>query len=417
MAEIAKVKAGSEINNTTDIYNEYACGIIFDISKRNSPFEDYRVALNYFGDGQVQEIGATTNLKEYGIEKDGILSGIPFYHLNLYQQILKHSASKQPIYVMFADLTDMSGIDKMLAKSAFRIFQIGIWTEKNLNSELIQKYKSTLLSFTTKTVFNGIKYTTPISVILSANYAQYNSFKELPNLLNDDIPGLSVILSQAATAEVHAIQSKTINHTPVGCIGAILGVLANCPAETSIADNSKFGLGQFIPEIELGIGNNGTPIDYEKDSENLIDYYRNIIASKGYIFLIDKDGDPGESYFCNDQTLSTKDYNTISRCRITNKVYRITRRVLTNYINSTVHLGNLKSTDITLIQNAIYSGVRKYMGESSNASGYSQIQQINADIDYNESILKSRQLKIDITITPADSSKDIIMSETINTNK
>lgn len=418
MAEISRINMGGAYENVSavNMFNEHACGIIFDISSHPEVFATHSKARNLFYN-MVTEVKVDGNLEiDYGIDKQ-LMNGIPYYHLNMYKQIQKDNNSSQPIYVMFADLTDLTPLDRMGKLTHHQLFQIGIWTEQSLSEQLLDMFKDKILSYTNRAAdIDKSENSTPFNVLLSCNYAVEKSHRTLPDLASYDIPALTVLLSQENSEEVHTIQGKTANKTPVGCIGLALGTLAISDAEFSIADNSKFDLSKYIPKIELGMGKNNTPIDNELQDDNLIHYFRNQLAKKGYVFVIDKD-DLSGNYFCNDQTLGHGDYNSLSRCRVCCKVNRIVFRVMLKYVNKGFHLqGPQKTADIAYLQNDIYTAVRSYMGESSGGTGYAQIGGLLVNVDFDSSLLKNHKLKVEVIITQVKDSKQMNVSATTNVN-
>ena len=113
-------------------------GIIFDIGTRTNVFSGYSVAKNNFEGNQVLAINNLQEAVELGITANGILSGIPYYHI---QQFYDYVGYDKKLYVMFADITNSSvndsPIETMVSGSNCEVFYIGIWTETNIFSKSV----------------------------------------------------------------------------------------------------------------------------------------------------------------------------------------------------------------------------------------------------------------------------------------
>lgn len=417
MPNISTTKIKENIpHDSIDIFNEHTCGIIFDISQRTDVFKNNPKAANLFFN-KVTPINVDANLEiDYNIDKN-LLDGVVVYHLQKYQSIVKDANKSQPLYVMFADCSDPSVIYKMQQEVSSQLFQIGIWTEQQLvdkdgKTPLLDMLKNSMVSFASdKSRQSQIKF--PYNIVLSCNYAYQKDDKikatKLPDLTELNIPSLTVLLSQENSSEVHNIQSKTINNTPVGCIGVMLGILAICDAEYSIGDHSKFNLEKYIPKIELGLGNISasqyTSIDFGKNEFPPV--FRNLLVNKGYVFIVDTEGYNG-NFFCCDQTLGQGDYNSISRCRICSKVHRLIYNQMLQYINQGFHLyGSNKTIELETLKNDIVTAIQARMGTASGTSGFKQINGIEIKADFDESILKTHKLVVEAIVTQIKDSKNI----------
>ena len=225
-------------------------------------------------------------------------------------------------------------------------------------------------------------------------------YRTLPDITKYNIPGLSVLLGQERSDAVHAMQNKNVNQTPVGCIGAALGVMTLCPVEYCLADNYLFSLRDIIPEAELGFGNDYTPI------QKLGYIRRNALDASGYIFLTDKDGYVGETFFSSDKTLGNRDYCTLVRCRTINKVQRIVRNILISYANGAVKVnpetGTISQTLAKAIQNDIYKEIDAYMGISSSLKGAAQLDFRYVNIPLEQDLQNNTLLKVEVEIKPGN---------------
>lgn len=430
MADISTINMLGDTQDTAiDIFNEHVSGIIFDISKRQDVFAGYSKASSLFLN-KVTPVNVSSNLiVDYGIDEN-LMSGVPYYHLSKYQDILSAKGKQQPIYVMFADLSDMSAIHTMQKLAKRQLFQIGIWTEQLLidgagKTTLLDNLKEALLSYTRpKESMDRVENSTPFNVILSCNYAYRESNKvsymTLPDILHDkhyDIPSLTVLLSQESSDKIHEMQSTTVSNTPVGCLGIMLGILSSCDAEYSVADHSLYNLEDYVSQIELGMGDIAnakyTPVNLEKGE----DIIRSQLAKKGYVFMVDTEGLKG-NYFSNDQTLGQGDYNSLTRCRVCNKVHRIIYRQMLKYVNSGFHIiGSGKANDLNILKNDIALAIQNRMGTSSGTSGYTQISGLSINADYDESILNTKNLAVEVVVVQVKDSKSMNVSASVNVNQ
>jgi hypothetical protein len=300
--------------------------MIFDTSRRGNIFGSYPLAKEKYDGGKIQLLSSLDEVEASGITENGIMNGVPYYHLKHFFTLASKRQSSTPyLYVVFANCSsNFDVLNKMMHATKKKIFQFGIWTEQEIFmtegndriSPLLTKLSAVMFPYRS-TFQRSDEYDqdVPFNVILNANVSiseyintrfyltdrdgarikdhtgaylysdavnliseQFTYFN-VPSVKGFDIPGLSIVLGQETSDEVHTMQSKNVRTCPVGCVGAVLGVLATCPVEYSIADRSRFSLKDVIPVAELGFGEDYTPI------KNLSYIRKNRFDGAGFIIL------------------------------------------------------------------------------------------------------------------------------------
>lgn len=441
---------------TGNIFDETVCGLIFDTSKRGNIFSGYSLAQAKYENEQVQRLTSMDDVVASGITEDGIMSGVPYYHLNHFFTLAKKNNAEHVIYVCFANCgSNFNVLHRVMHATKKKIFQFGIWTERDLydytGNDLISPvltqlndaifcFKSSfqksdeydqeiqfnvlLCANTVRTeLLNTTVYITDkdgarlkdengnyLTVKMVPNNQTFN-YRTLPPANNFDIPGLTVLIGQERSDKVHQMQARTVNGTPIGCIGAALGVLSVCPVEYFMGDNSQFSLKDVIPVAELGFGDDNTPI------EKLGYVRRNEMDRFGYVFPVDREDAPGETFFSSDRTLGSKDYSSLVRCRTINKVHRIIRLALLQHTNSTPKVnpstGKLSAAGCTAIMNDMYSYIDTYMGTGSNMNGAAQLDFRKCTVPTEQDIFKDKTLTAEVEIKPGDHSENIVLQEEV----
>lgn len=437
-------------NQITGIFNETVCGLVFDISKRSNVFGNFPLARQHYESGRICELTSMDDVIASGITENGIMNGVPYYHLKHFFTMASKDTSPHSIYVVFENCSsNFQVFNRMMQVTNKKIYQFGLWTEKDifayygdeLISPLLTQLDEDLFSYKSETPesedydldipFNVFVCANPTRTqlidtvvyltdkqgarlkkedggYLLANILPNNQtfdYRTLPDITKYNIPGLSVLLGQERSDAVHAMQNKNVNQTPVGCIGAALGVMTLCPVEYCLADNYLFSLRDIIPEAELGFGNDYTPI------QKLGYIRRNALDASGYIFLTDKDGYVGETFFSSDKTLGDRDYCTLVRCRTINKVQRIVRNILISYANGAVKVnpetGTISQTLAKAIQNDIYKEIDAYMGISSSLKGAAQLDFRYVNIPLEQDLQNNTLLKVEVEIKPGNHVENI----------
>lgn len=446
----------SKSNKVEGIFNEAVCGLVFDTSQRGYVFNGYPLALQNYGNSKIQLLTSMEDVVASGITENGIMNGVPYYHLRHFFSLAEKDSHPHYIYVVFADCSaNFQVFNYVMQAVGKKIFQFGLWTERRLFetegdivvSPLLTQLSADLFSFrseiqqseeydldipfnvlmccspaatrlTNTTVYitdsQGDRLTDEENNRLTAGIVPDNhafGYRTLPSTKGFDIPGLTILLGQEKSDTVRNMQLRNVSETPVGCIGAALGVLTICPVEYHMNDNFNYSLRDIIPEAELGFGDDNTPI-------SSINYVRrNELHNKGYVMLVDKDGFDGETFFSSDITLGKRDYSNLMRCRTINKVHRIVRNTLITHINSTHALnpatGNISVAAATYISNDICKQIDAYMGIGWGLTGSSQLDSRRVSVPTDQNLIDNDVLKVEVEIKPADHTESITLQEEV----
>lgn len=449
----------TDINNlsspNTFVSTENVVGLIFDtkiVGGFAAAFETGSVAATTFKDGNVVELNNAKDVETAGID-DKVLAGVAKYHLDSFFTL---AGPNQRIFVSFMDSssdTNFDAIEKMQLAANGIIYQIGVWTGEAIGKtetktedgktvttinaagadSLCAKLEKAAELLGGKVGVTNYEGNAPLNILLSAPIVNDATIdiKNLPDLSGMNFPKVSVLLGQESTEAAHkimyAVNTKATGSTynaPLGCIGAALGCLAVAPANESIAHVGSFNLAALIQSAELGFGDIKKGTGADVDNYEATSSFNNIKAlgytkrnqylhKKGYIFLTNYDGLENSIFFSSDQTLSTEDYRTISRCRVMHKSRRVVRRALLPMVNGAVEVdvatGNLSSATITVFQNLVLNALDKNMVEPT--SGNPQISGRNCTIDSKQDVLGNDELKIDYRIVPHGVSSAISVTE------
>ena len=223
---------------------------------------------------------------------------------------------------------------------------------------------------------------------------------------------VSVLLGQGVDNDVSAMQCALDSKTPVGNIGAALGILSIASVSESIGWVQYYDVVSQFPGIEFGFGDatltSGkltNPTRYTSLSQAQID----TIDDKGYVFLCSYSDYEGHVFFNDDGTCSDGDYRTIARNRVINKSRRLVRKALLKYVNAPIKVdpstGMLSAAQITIFNKEI-SDALNLMVNANEASGIGQI-----SIPASQNILKNDKLNFKYTLVPIGTSKGIEVSE------
>lgn len=412
---------------------ENVVGLIFDTSivggLKNALGED-TLAATTFANGNVVELNISKDLKEAGIDEN-VMCGLVKYHLDSFFTL---AGGIQRIFVSFMDSDDdpdFEAVEKMQLASGGIIYQIGIWTGKNIATKnadgsfsiepgnVAAKCQSIAEVLGGKVGVTNYEGNAPLNLFVTApviGEAKVD-IKNLPDLSNSDHCKVSVVLGQAATDSVHKIMYD-INHvgeTPgyaiVGSLGAVLGCLAIAPANESIGHVKNFNLAAIIQEAELGFGNlvdDSVNKCYSKESSftniKTLGYTKrnDYLHKKGYIFLTNYDGLENSIFFSSDQTLSTGDYRTVARCRVMHKSRRIVRRALLPRVNSNVEIdtstGKLSASAIAEFQNTVLQALDINMVEPGTTKP--QVSGRTCVIDPDQDVLTTDAIDIEYSLVP-----------------
>ena len=268
-------------------------------------------------------------------------------------------------------------------------------------------------------------YNAPVSILLNANSAKVlgplneGVATEITTVDLTKIPTciinkryVSVLLSQALDNDVHLMQAALDSKTPVGNVGAALGILSIANVAESIGWVQQYDVVSQFPDIELGFGNStltGGVLTNATKYASLNSTQIDTLDDKGYIFLCRYVGYEGHVFFNGDTTCSDGDYRTIARNRVINKSRRGVRLALLKYVNSPIKVdpatGLLSTTQITIFRNLV-SNVLNMMVTANEVSGMGSIV-MPAD----QNILQNDRLKLWYTLVPIGTAKEIRVEE------
>ena len=223
---------------------------------------------------------------------------------------------------------------------------------------------------------------------------------------------VTVLLGQGIDSDVQLMQGALGSVTPVGNVGAALGILSVASVAESIGWVEQFDVVSLFSDIELGFGDatlvsgkitNGTSFD--SLSKPQID----TLDDKGYVFLCRYEGYEGHVFFSGDQTCSDGDYRRIALNRTINKSRRNVRIALIKYVNAKFKVdpanGQLSPAQITILKDV----VREPLKGMENSNEISGIGSINIPADQN--ILKNDRINLSYFLVPIGVSKGIWVEE------
>lgn len=413
MASISYVNTGVKQNRDLTFgisTDESIGGMLFDISGFQDPFTEYPLIAHNFKGEQVQCIYNMEDAKLLGIENDGFLNGLLYYHVSQFYDFV---GGEQRLYVVLADCSDGWDIlQSMHQQTSGKMFQIGVWTSqpiwsRNGDGSLGFTGLITDLQAQADEICGRVgqrTYTTvPLNLVLfgNSNYADgiAVSFKELPNALVLDCPKVSVVLAQNGSEEVHKMQESNPNQAPVSAMGITMACLAVCGAEESIGSIQKCDLNKNenfrFPEYGFG-----------KRYANLTDVNRiwaNTIISNGYIIPVDYEGIEASYFLSNDQTLSTGDYASIANNRVMHKCRRAVSTALIPYINSHhIYSPGTKTISVTSIA-IMTDAINTILGHTMrNRSGQEQIGGRSITFLENSDILETDEVALKLSVNPVN---------------
>lgn len=412
MAQLSYVSTGvkQEPDAAFSIPMDESVGaIIFDIGGFEKPFESYPLLYQSFGNGKVQGIKNMDDAQLLGIEDNGFLNGLLYYHLS---QFYDYVGGNQTLYIGMADCSkDWNYLVYAHHQISGRAFQYGIWTSQPLwrikddgktgFTPLITDIQREADEINGR-VGSASHTMTPASFILSANSNHCEGpvdFRRLPDALELQCPKVSVLLAQNGSPEVHAMQKNNPLEAPVGIIGMAMACLALCGAEESIASVKKCDLNknEGFNYPEWGFGENGTPMD---DVHRI---WTNTVSSRGYIMPVSYDGIEASYFLSSDQTLSEGDYGSIANNRVMHKCRRAASTALVPYINSnhvySPGFKNISPASVSIMSDAITTVMDTVM---RNRNGQKQIEGRVVTFLENDKLLENDTLSIRLDILPVN---------------
>nr|DAK54561.1 MAG TPA: tail sheath protein [Caudoviricetes sp.]DAN45872.1 MAG TPA: tail sheath protein [Caudoviricetes sp.] len=412
---------------------EKVCGLLFDISAQTDfwtkgpaadmadSLKDAVIELNSMDDVAALGIKAYTGETEDGISQD-FLFGIPFYHI---EHFFKLNGGTGRLFVAFADCsTNWNALTAMQQASGGIINQFGVWTEQSLWRETdaaAEKYAMQIvddIQLVANSMANDLH--APAVVVLNANPAKVKTatgtatsvvFSKIPSCIVD-CRYVAVALGQAVDSDVRAMQIALESKTPVGNVGAILGLLASMNVADNIGCVMNCNVGNYFPDIEFGFGDctlEGETLKNSMRYAALSPKQLDTLDDLGYIFLMKYAGREGQIFFNGDATCSDGDYRSISRNRVMNKSRRSVRQVLLPYVNYKIKVdpatGQLSAAHITMFQNLV-NDVLQAMVDNEEVSGIGAI-----TIPASQNILKNDKLILKYSLIPMGHSKIIEVTE------
>lgn len=413
---------------------EKISGLLFDISAQSEfwtkgpaaevadQLKDSVIELNSLDDAIALGIAKYTGETEEGTSKD-FLYGIPYYHIRHYFQI---NGGTGRLFVAFADCSsNWDALNAMQRASGGIINQFGIWTEQSLwrvTDAAAEQYAIDIVD-DLQVLGNGManKDHAPAVFILNANSAKVKTatgtqdtvtFSMIPECYKKDARYVAIALGQGVDTDVKAMQMALESKTPVGNIGAILGILSTSNVAESIGFVNAHNMGNYFPDIEMGFGDVTVSagaltntMRYSAIPQTQVD----ALHDKGYIFLCKYAGLEGDCYFNGDATCSHGDYRTIARNRVINKSRRGVRKALLPYVNSPLKLdpatGQLSAAQITVFKNLV-EGVLNLMADGEEVSGTGVV-----NIPANQNVLQNDRLILKYTLIPMGTAQTIDVTE------
>lgn len=393
--------------------DESVCGMIFDFSDFNSPFDDYYDIRQFFGDGQVQLINNMEEAENMGIWDNDFMNGVPYYHINAFYDYVGKDV---PLYICFTDdAKEWSAIEKIQMAAGGKIFNVGIWTTKPLwinnnngsltFSDLCGNVEAATEALAGK-VGSQVMTFSPLSTLLCPNTAfsgVSRSLFELPNGTKLNCPKLSVCITQDNSFEVLNMQAKNPNKATVGCLGVLMGCVCLAYAEENIGYVAKFNLNK-----NDNFENAGVYIGNKAIKVSDMQYGGNITAREGYIIPKEYDGKEAEVFFSGDPTFSNGDYYCLANNRVMHKVRRAVQSALIPYVNGdhlvTTNTGELTATSQAILVDAITNMLDNCM---LNEDKQSQIASKSVSFASSKDILKTDEITLSLNVQPINYSSVI----------
>lgn len=404
---IGYVTTGAFKNNTSQLLiptDESVCGLLFDLTFFQRPFDDYPLIKQCFDNDEIHVINNMNEAAMYGLSDNQFMNGVPYYHIKAYYDYIGADA---PLYLCFtSDGKEWSAIEKMQMFSNGKIFQIGVWT-----AQCIWNVSGTQLGFTDLcgnleaaaeelTGKVGVKTMgiSPLSIVVSPNTTVSKSgvvLQDIPSAIELNFPKLSVNLVQNGTDNVHSMQTSNPFNAPVGSIGLLMACLHLAYAEECIGYVDKFNLNKNddFENAEIYFGGKYISVD------DIVYLVGNYVAMNGYILPCTYAGKESEVFFSGDPTLSDGDYNTIANNRIIHKCRRCVHTALLPYINAG-HLldsasGSLSETSKSILISAIANTLDSLM---VNSKAQLQINGREVDISESDQILQTDSISVSLSI-------------------
>lgn len=418
MAHISYINTGvkKESDNTFHIPTDESVGaFLFDISGFDKPFEAFPLIYNNFKDGKMQCVKNMDDALLLGIENNGFLNGLLYYHLS---QFFDFVGGNQEVYVALADCSDgWDVIQDMQQQVSGKLFHVGVWTSRYVwrlkedgslgFTPLIQNLQSQADEINGRV---GVSTHTmvPLHIVLCGNTAGVEggevNYKILPDAMELNCPKVSVALVQNGSEEIHKMQKGNPRQAPVTALGLIMGCLAMCGAEESIASTDKGDLNknEGFNYPEWGVGENGTPM------ESVHQIWGNTVSAKGYIIPVSYEAIEASYFLSSDQTLSDGWFSTIANNRVMHKCRRSVGTALVPYINSSQIYNpgthNLSATAIATLTDSINTVLDSAM---RNREGKNQIDGRVVTFLTDDDLLETDAISLKLDVKPVNNSSYI----------
>lgn len=413
MAQLSYITTGAKQSRNTSLNiptDESIGAFLFDISGFKDPFKDYPLLYSNFKDNQIQCIKNLDEGTLLGIQDDGFLNGVFYYHLSQFYDFVERD---QTVYIVIADCSkDWDVVQNMQREVSGKLFHIGVWTSQPLwrrktdgsigFTPLISDLQAQADEINGK-IGVSTHSMIPLHIALCGNSAYIDegeiNYKNLPNAIELNCPKISVFLTQNGSDTIHQIQKNNPLNAPVSALGFIMGCLSVCGVEESIASLESCDLNkkEGFNNPEWGVGKSGTP------NSSVNKTWANIIASRGYIIPIDYDGIEASYFFSSDQTLCEGDYSCIANNRVMHKCRRALGTALIPNVNGDFVFmpgsKNISPSSIAMITDAINTIMDSVM---RNKKGNKQIDGRVVTFLENPKMLQNDSLSLRLDVLPAN---------------
>lgn len=403
---------------STALGNDHISGLLFDIPSNTQMPSGVKIGdvNQIFSLKDAEKLG----INEYSKDADSFYYGIPHFHISEFFRIKPNGS----LYIMFDDCSkNWEALQTMQSIAQGEIRQVGVWTPRNLWKKGAESapYSLDLVSDLNAQAEILASQHKPVSVVLSANCSSADSTKVdktikltlLPSCIGDN-PRVTVLLGQGRTDKVKAMQLVHPDNVTIGCLGTMIGCIANASVCESVAWVNQFNItGGAMSDIEFGFGDM-TLINDDKDFTSTLPYEAlnptqlDELDDKGYVFPIKYVGKTNGTYFSSNKSCSDGDFNTIARNRTIDKSRRAIRVALLPFLHSPVLIdaksGRLSEVTIKKFSNVI-TNILSTMQDNSEISGYS------VNISATQNVLSTNKIVITYSIVPVGEASDIEVEE------
>lgn len=402
----------SSLNIPTD---ESIGAFLFDISGFTAPFDSYPILYHNFKDGTIQCVKNMDEALLLGIQNDGFLGGLLYYHLSRYFDFME---GEQTVYVAIADCSESwDVIQYMQRQTSGKLFHIGVWTSQQIwrlcedgsigFSPLITNLQAQANEINGE-VGKSTHTMTPLNIVLCGNSYYVDGhdidYRQLPDAVQLNCPNISVLLAQNGSSQIKDMQKLMPSQAPVSALGIVMACLSLCGAEESIASVDKCDLNkrEGFNNPEWGLGFSGTSID------SVHQIWSNIISSRGYIIPVSYEAIEASYFLSSDQTLSQGDFGSIANNRVMHKCRRAMCTALVPYINGNMMVatgnGSVSNTTMAIITQSVNTALDSTM---LNKDGLSQINGRVLTFLDNNGILETDSVSMKLEVIPANYSSYI----------